>query len=98
MDNKCYLVIFDNFPGLRGAEDPGYFSTDVDAVFMNADNAVEYVKEHADYVKDDMEQHPDKITIVYDGELERWPWMFTWEEGGRQLTYKVVPRNFEDWA
>lgn len=98
MDNKCYLVIFDNFPGLRDAKDPRYFCGNVNAVFMNADNAVEYVKECADLVRDSMERHPDKIRIVYDGEFELWPWLFTWEEGGRQLTYRVVPRDFEDWA
>ena len=96
MNNEtCYLVIFDDFPGLHQIAEP-FMYTEVEKVYKDLNKAVEFVREHADDVKYEQNLNPDHITIVYDGPFENWPWMFTWEENTRQYTYKIIPRTYDD--
>jgi hypothetical protein len=90
---KCYVVIYDDFSWCSG---DGTDYTSVKKVFRNKENAVRYVKDMAAAVLDfEDEEH---LKVVYDGPHERWPWLFTWEnDRKRQLTYKVVPYEIEDW-
>lgn len=91
--NECYVIIRDEFPmdNIMGG-----WAHDIIGIYRNADNAVARVQEVADLVTADYGDDGPVIEVVYNGPFENWPWLFTWEERRRQITYKVISFIYKD--